>query len=707
VDVRYRAFVSYSHADAAWAGWLHRQLEGYRVPGRLRGSSGEHGALPDRLTPIFRDREELASAGALGPQIEAALEESEALIVVCSPEAARSRWVDAEILAFKRKSSRGTDAGARIYALIVGGEPNTGDARECFPPALRFELEPDGTLGTRPTEPIAADVRPGKDGKPLALMKMLSGLLGVPLDTLRQREAQRRHRRMAALTGLALAVMLVTSFLAVQAVIARHAAERRQKQAEQLVGFMLGDLHDKLTEVSRLDILEAVNDQAMAYFASLPATDVTDESLEQRAKALVKIGNVRMDQGQMPKALESYRAAERLLAPLARRDRGNVPRQLDYADVLAYIGMTRWYQGDLDGAQAGFDDAGRVLELARRHAPDEPRLLFQLATLDNNTGHVIEGRGDFAAAAAHYRRMLASARRLVAIDPGRSDWQNELGLAHNNLGKMALLRGDLPTAVASYRADVAIEDALSARDPRNNAQAERQLISRATLGRTLALTGDLAGGIAALSGAVDEAERLLAASPEGTGFQEDVGLYTTQLARLLRAAGKTIEARVQVDRSIAVLGRMIAASPDNPGWRRELAEARTERGEQALAAGQAGEAQRLLRMAVADLGPLLKQHPDDRTIVLATAAAWLGLAACEDPVSAPAMAAASQALAVLEGQASGPDDPRLLALRAQALMQLGRRAEASALSTRLAAQGFREAVFLSALARGRAGLPRT
>ena len=109
-----------------------------------------------------------------------------------------------------------------------------------------------------------------------------------------------------------------TSALAVQAVIARQAAERRQKQAETLVDFMLGDLNDKLSEVGRLDILSKVNDKAMDYFASLPRTDVTAEALEQRAKALVKIGVVRSEQGDYAGAMKSYRAASELSGPMAR-----------------------------------------------------------------------------------------------------------------------------------------------------------------------------------------------------------------------------------------------------------------------------------------------------------------------------------------------------------------------------------------------------
>jgi len=55
------------------------------------------------------------------------------------------------------------------------------------------------------------------------------------------------------------------------------------QQAEHLVGFMLGDLNDKLAQVQRLDIMEAVDDQAMQYFQSLPTTDVTEMMRPKRA----------------------------------------------------------------------------------------------------------------------------------------------------------------------------------------------------------------------------------------------------------------------------------------------------------------------------------------------------------------------------------------------------------------------------------------
>lgn len=167
----YRAFLSYSHRDERWAAWLHKSLESYRPPKQLVGTQTPGGEVPRRLNPVFRDREELASATDLGEVISAALRESACQIVICSPNAARSKWVNEEILAFKRLGRED-----RIFCLIVAGEPNASDIpgradEECFPPALRFRLAADGTLGDSRTEPIAADARPGKDGRSNAKLK--------------------------------------------------------------------------------------------------------------------------------------------------------------------------------------------------------------------------------------------------------------------------------------------------------------------------------------------------------------------------------------------------------------------------------------------------------------------------------------------------------------------------------------------------------
>jgi MTH538 TIR-like domain (DUF1863) len=87
-SIRYRAFLSYSHRDAAWAKWLHKVLESYRVDKDLIGRDTPLGPVPETLRPIFRDREDFSGGHTLTDATIAALDASAALVGICSPEAA-------------------------------------------------------------------------------------------------------------------------------------------------------------------------------------------------------------------------------------------------------------------------------------------------------------------------------------------------------------------------------------------------------------------------------------------------------------------------------------------------------------------------------------------------------------------------------------------------------------------------------------------
>src|SRR5262249_28771077 len=127
-------------------------------------------------------------------------------IVLCSPQAASSRWVNEEIRYFK---SIGRDD--RMLAVILRGEPNASDdptiaVNECFPPALRYKLNPDGSLSNERTEPIAGDLRPQGDGQHAVVLKAVAGIIGTGYNSLAKREAKRRRIRhaIAAVAGIVL-----------------------------------------------------------------------------------------------------------------------------------------------------------------------------------------------------------------------------------------------------------------------------------------------------------------------------------------------------------------------------------------------------------------------------------------------------------------------------------------------------------------------
>ena len=123
----YRAFISYSHSNERWASWLHRALESYRIPAKLVGTKTSSGEIPKHLRPIFRDWDDLSSSSDLNTTVKAALATSDNLIIICSPAAVASHWVNEEIREFVRSGKQ-----ERIFSIIVDGDPSAdwdGDDR--------------------------------------------------------------------------------------------------------------------------------------------------------------------------------------------------------------------------------------------------------------------------------------------------------------------------------------------------------------------------------------------------------------------------------------------------------------------------------------------------------------------------------------------------------------------------------------------------
>lgn len=81
----YDAFISYRHCplDQYVAEILHKRLEAFRLPKGVQKRLSDNSRT--KIERVFRDREELPLASNLAEPITRALEDSEFLIVICTP----------------------------------------------------------------------------------------------------------------------------------------------------------------------------------------------------------------------------------------------------------------------------------------------------------------------------------------------------------------------------------------------------------------------------------------------------------------------------------------------------------------------------------------------------------------------------------------------------------------------------------------------
>lgn len=176
---KYFAFISYNSKDIAWGRRVQRKLEGYRMPATL---CSEHGWERNPIKPVFFAPTDI-QPGGLTAELQERLRASRNLIVICSPNSAKSQWVGAEIEYFH--SLGRTD---NIHFFIVDGEPHSANEdTECLNPVVKTLGLPE-ILGANIHERVSS--WPGVN-RERAYVQLVTKLLGVEFDSIWQ-----RHKRM-------------------------------------------------------------------------------------------------------------------------------------------------------------------------------------------------------------------------------------------------------------------------------------------------------------------------------------------------------------------------------------------------------------------------------------------------------------------------------------------------------------------------------
>jgi tRNA A-37 threonylcarbamoyl transferase component Bud32/tetratricopeptide (TPR) repeat protein len=436
--------IAYAHHQ----GVIHRDLKPKNV---LVGDFGETvvidwGLAKDLTGPADLDR------GDAAPISHGATEAGKVVgtPAYMSPEQARGEAVDPRTDVYA--------LGAVLFHLLAGQPPITGRSGE--------EVLARIVAGTLPS---LADVQPGVPADLLAIVgKAMAFAPGDRYPTAREladdlrqyqtgqlvgahhyslgqllRRWLRRYRAAVTVAAAAAILLIGVSAVALERVVhaesvaqtERRAAERDRTDAEELMGFMLGDLRDKLQPLGKLDLLDLVATKATAYYDR--RTAITARDRHERSVALVHVGDVRLAQGQSATALARYCEG------------------LALAEVLAAL------------------------------APGDLALQRDLEVKHDRVGEALGIRGDTAGSLAEYRADMAIAERLAARDPNNAAMQRDVSVSHEKLGDMLDAQGKLPEAIAEYRASLAITEGLAARG--SSPTIERDLsVGHERLGEVLA-----------------------------------------------------------------------------------------------------------------------------------------------------------------------------------------------------------------------------
>ncbi len=558
---RYKAFISYSWADKAWGEWAHRALETYHTPRPLVGKQAALGAVPARLTPIFKDREEEAAGAGITASIEAAMTASDFMVVICSPTSARSKWVNHEVAWFKTHRDK-----RRILALVVGGEPGASfmpgrEAEECFPRTLLYEVGAD----LQPTEkredvPLAADARKEGDGKRGAKLKLAAALLGLGLDDLVRRDERRRtiRRRIVttALVGLSLWMTANTWFAISQrneARAQRALAEQQTENVNAALDYLVSIFEianpatDNPKTITALTILERGRAKIDAELGDKPVV---------RARLLTAIGSVYQNLGEI-------RDAEPILADGARGPFATLGDEVDarmhYADALVRLRAFDKAELEIKAAAAAID--------AAKPAPETALLSLYRMEVERIRATMAYFKRDFDQAVMNYVSAIKLCEETAACDAdARASLSNNLSIAYNESGRFAEAREEMLVArkiIAEKYGEDHLETAIA---DQNIAYTDFR-------------ASNFQPALAAMPRVISIFERVL---EENHPFRATANLL---LGRLYLATGEAEPAAAALARARAVFEIAYGADHDEVAWAsmyRALAVAKTGRRDEAL-----------------------------------------------------------------------------------------------------------------------------
>ncbi|WP_031327660.1 transcriptional regulator, partial [Xanthomonas phaseoli] len=475
---------------------------------------------------------------------------------------------------------------------------------------------------------------------------------------------------------------------------AQQVAEQRRDQAQQLVGYMLGDLAEQLRTVGNLKLLDSVGSRALRYLEDLPSAEMHTGDLINHARALRTTGEVLMNQGKVKEAHAAFTRA----AAAAEQARMQAPdaleAQAETGQAAYWLGYLAYQAKQLPLARTHWLQYLAACEHLVRAAPQDPRWQLELSYALNNLGTLSRSEGHTTAAIEFFARSIALKRQVLARTPDNAAVRYELVDSLSWLSLAQENQGLLAPAEQGYREQIAVLRVLVKNDPDANAWRRRMATSLLRTSNLALARGHLAQAQADAQASVDILEPLVAQQPDNRTWQRDLAHAYAQAGWVAALDGRADAATRQLTQARQTLAGLLQRQPlPEWQWLDAIIALRLNR----VRGPHGSEQTSSLAAIVARLDALHRSRPADLLGVsaLAHALVWYGeqLDASGDHVGA--RAAWQRAVAVLGADIGNSRDKTLLDPWIRAQIHLGRRAAVTQQLGWLYQAGYRHPGFVS------------
>lgn len=290
-------------------------------------------------------------------------------------------------------------------------------------------------------------------------------LLDFPGFSLSKNENEYIHASLARVTlveRIRVTIMIIIIFLAtsstVLGIFARRAqanAEMHRAEADNLIGYMLGEFADKLRPLGRLDLLDDISNRALAYLSAIP--NASEAPPIQRAKALQTISEVNIARSNSEKAIIALTAARRiLLAHYGENNNVSKPLLKDLGENSFLLGQIYFNQGDWTTAEKYFLEYKAYSENMAKKDPNDIDAWIEQSYADNTLGSLALRRGNIQQAAKAFLASVNLKRKALEKRPTDRKLQADLANSLSWLADATIKSGKLQPAMALYNEEEAL-----------------------------------------------------------------------------------------------------------------------------------------------------------------------------------------------------------------------------------------------------------
>jgi serine/threonine protein kinase len=521
--------------------------------------------------------------------------------------------------------------GAVLYALLTGRPPFRGDtALDTLTQVKEDEPEPPSKSNPRvdrdleticlkslEKEPerryesagaFAADVQRYLEGEPVYACPPSAGY--------RFKKFARRHKVALATAGLVAVALLVgtavSMWQAIEANRARRLAEHNLALARQAVDEMYTEVAGKwladqphMTELQRQFLQKAL--QFYQGFARKAGTEPAVQL--ETARAYKRVGDIQAKLGDSSEAEAAYRAALRILEPLATE----FPTLPQYRDELARsyndLGKVVDGTGRHEEAETAYRAAVSISEPLATEFPTVLDYRQQLAKHHGNLGSVLVGMGKGAEAETAYRAALKIHKELAAKFLTGPEYRADLAALTCDLGTLLHAVGQAQDAERAYRGALKLYEQLAAELSPLPRYRKNHATSHQNMGNLLCEMGRPAEAEKNYRAALDILKSLAAEFPALPQYRESLAENHYGLATVLWRMGKTAEAEAEFRAALSIQERLAADFPATAPYRQHLACMHNDLGVQLVMLGSPAAAETSFRAALKVQEQLVADFP--------------------------------------------------------------------------------------------------